>query len=155
MGCTLEEIRKDSIESAKKEFIGNSTTFQDRGDENIFMPIGKFSLFQLNEIAKKNALRVGKWATKVFGSKFSDNWVFFKETANGLQIKINFPENLENAYKIKLGEIDSIPKKESDEEKSEQLRLEQEERELNIEDLYNQAMNISEKQIEERIKECK
>ncbi len=108
MVCDIDLIKEKNIKLAKKAFIGNAITFKEKPNGIIWMPKGKFSIQQLYEIARKNALRVGKWASEKFGSKFSDNWVYYNELKDGLEILIDFPKNLEQAYlkKIEKDQLD-------------------------------------------------
>jgi hypothetical protein len=108
MVCDIDLIKEKNIKLAKKAFIGNAITFKEKPNGIIWMPKGKFSIQQLYEIARKNALRVGKWASEKFGNKFSDNWVYYNELKDGLEILIDFPKKLEQAYlkKIEKDQLD-------------------------------------------------
>lgn len=114
MACDLKQIKKDSINEAMKNFIGNSTSFKKVSNNKIFLPLSKtFTKTIQYELVKSNIKRLEKWANDKFGDKFTKGWVSSKFYTNGTEVVFNFPGNLEAAYQSK---IDGTPIKSSFEE---------------------------------------
>lgn len=75
----------------------------------------------------------------IFNELFFD-WVDYKNTPEISEFK----KEKENTFF----------KKGSDEQKSEDLRIEQEQKEFSVEDLYEKSLSLTDEQIAERIKQC-
>ena len=76
----------------------------------------------------------------VFNEPFFD-WVDYKNTPEISEFKKEKKENI-------------FFEKGSDEQKAEDLRIEQEEKEFSVEELYNKSLELENSVIEERIKQC-
>ena len=67
MACDLKQIKKDSINEAMKNFIGNSTSFKKVSNNKIFLPLSKtFTKTIQYELVKSNIKRLEKWGFLYF-----------------------------------------------------------------------------------------
>ena len=107
MACSLEEIKKNSLDEVKTIIKGKAKSIDIKDNEVRIFFGNKFKIKdkkQAFETAKQKLATVEKWAEDKFKSKnFSIGWGEIK-TANPNYININltFPKVLEDAYVVKL-----------------------------------------------------
>jgi len=158
MSCSLEKIKENSIDLAIKTFMEGNPNMKQLSENEVNV---KFT-FELkkgnnfNNLIAKSINNVKQKMLNTFGEKFTEGWVeLFSDNGNlNKTYKFSFPNNLEQAYRVKLNNEEAAPKKLSDEELSEQMRIEQEQKEFNLEDLYQKSLEVDDETIKERIDKC-
>ena len=113
MSCSINEIKKDSIDLAINTFMEGNSNMERVSDAEVYIS----SNYQLNKgdnfnsFAGKQIDRVKKIMSEKFGEKFSEGWVKFAyDNGNlGRTYKFSFPKELEEAYNIKLNNVGLTP----------------------------------------------
>lgn len=100
MACSLEEIKRDSLQKVKETFVSGNKSFKNDGEGLFISTDIKTSIADLYKIVDTAQKRVEDWTTEKFGnSKFSKNWVEVNRVESiGLSIEFKFPKLLEEAY---------------------------------------------------------
>lgn len=143
MACSL----KDTI---KEKIVKNATSYIVRENEVFITVSNRLTLTQTYNIAEKKVKEINQeYQGNIFGNPTSLNTTY----TNGTGINIHITPQLQKASDIRDG-------KDKFERNIQFFRgdvalFEQEQRELSVEDLYEKSLELSTKEIEERIKKCK
>lgn len=142
MACDLKT-------SIKNKIVGNAKSYIIRENE-VFIPSSeKFTLQQTYAIAKQKVDAINK---EYLGDKFGNPTSLNTTYTNGTGINIHITPELQLASDIRDG------KKEFERNiqyfRGDRALFEQEQKELSVEDLYESSLEIDEKTIEDKIKQC-
>lgn len=142
MGCTI----KDTI---KEKIVKNATSYIVKEDE-VFIPVSnKLTLSQTYSIAERKVKEINQ---EYQGDKFGNPTSLNTTYTNGTGINIHITPQLQLASDIRDG------KKEFERNiqyfRGDVALMEQEQKELSVEDLYESSFKIDEKTIEDKIKQC-
>lgn len=102
---TIPEIKRDNIDEVTRQFVGNSTRFKVLEPGVIEMQTD-FKFKTTNQLylitQQKIENKIYKWAEKTHGEGFGRGWldVIDQNYPGRLIVKLKFPNQLENAYRI-------------------------------------------------------
>lgn len=149
-----------------KEKTKDKPWFKYEEDKNFIQilesPAKKITKYNIGGVAKSIANSLNKALNKEYevGNVFypikNDQIVGVQIKPSIKQLEVLNAKDAQEAEKIRQELLETNPELvfKEDVELSEQLRLEQEEKEFSVEDLYEKSLSLTDKQIEERIKQC-
>lgn len=106
MNCSLEDIKKQNIDKAISEFIGNGIHFERKENNTLIgKPSKTFDIYQLGRIADSNAQRAQKWINEKFKNPKFTNWITINKLDSEIEVKFKIPKALETAWKLKIEKI--------------------------------------------------